>query len=47
MEPEKNEKLSRKQKLRKYIKKIKIENLRDDNDAALLNESSAQQKRLE
>lgn len=30
VEPLKNQKLSKKQKVRKYIKKIKIENLRND-----------------
>lgn len=30
MEPLKNEKLAKKSKLRKYIKKIKIQNLKDD-----------------
>ncbi|XP_011195737.2 pentatricopeptide repeat-containing protein 1, mitochondrial [Zeugodacus cucurbitae] len=44
VEPLKNQELSKKQKVRKYIKKIKIENLRDDTKESLYNDKNTQQR---
>lgn len=44
VEPLKNQKLSKQQKVRRYIKKIKIENLRVDTQDSLSNDKNAQQR---